>query len=112
MRSRCHGVTGESIAAAAERRLGDRGYRSRGGDDMSEKQRKIADWKTRVNQLNQDAEELLTEIKVIRVNAENLYIPEAYKLGEAMDAINVACVGFTTADTALDHLAQIPDTVL
>ena len=57
---------------------------------MSEKQRKIADWKTRVNQLNQDAEELLTEIKVIRVNAENLYIPEAYKLGEAMDAINVA----------------------
>ena len=79
---------------------------------MSEKQRKIADWKTRVNQLNQDAEDLLTEIKVIRVNAENLYIPEAYKLGEAMDAINVACVGFTTADTALDHLAQIPDTVL
>ena len=40
---------------------------------MSEKQRKIADWKTRVNQLNQDTEDLLTEIKVIRVNAENLY---------------------------------------
>ena len=79
---------------------------------MSEKQRKIADWKTRVNQLNQDTEDLLTEIKVIRVNAENLYIPEAYKLGEAMDAINVALVGFTTADTALDRLAQIPDTVL
>ena len=40
---------------------------------MSEKQRKIADWKPRVNQLNQDTEDLLTEIKVIRVNAENLY---------------------------------------
>ena len=79
---------------------------------MSEKQRKIADWKNRVNQLNEDAEVLLMEIKVIRVNAENLYIPEAYKLGEAMDAINVARVGFTTAHAALDHLAQTPDTVL
>ena len=28
------------------------------------------------------------------------------------EAHHVARVGFTTADTALDHLAQIPDTVL
>ena len=37
MRSRRHGVIGESIENDDERRLGDRGYSSRGGDDMSEK---------------------------------------------------------------------------
>ena len=79
---------------------------------MSEKQRQVADWTNRVNQLNQDAERLVTEIKVIRVNAERLYIPEAYKLGEATDAVNVARVGLTRALTALDDLTQIPDTVL